>query len=231
MSHQKISEPEERGNPLDAVSGEFQDGRGRLACPYSMSVADMLTTFKPHFASRKELKENHGICKKCADKIKKRNAAIISGKKERAVIPEAHIPQNVIFSETHLESTGLYRHHHEVDIIGTTDFDFDQIDAALHGISNLTKNKIQEFYDAFEKLFIWCFSENRIKIAAVRFAVIGDNLYPELIGSKSNKELARQLGVSRQVFSKTRKAFKKHFQIRLKSLKPPNRRNKSLTAS
>ena len=117
------------------------------------------------------------------------------------------------------------------EIVQTTDFDFDEVDAALSGISKNSKNGRESIFEAFEKIFHWCFSENRINIAAVRFAVIGDNLYPELIGSKSNKELARQLGVSRQVFSKTRKAFKKHFGIRLKSLKPPNRRNKSLTAS
>ena len=228
MSNRKSTGPEERGNPLDAVIGEFHDARGRTACPYAMQVADMLTTFKPHYASRKELDANGGVCKKCAAKIKNSAEARSKRREEVPSKIEPHRNHDAYFDGGPVNHSCF--DDRSAQPVETTDFDFDEVDAALSGISKHSKNGRESIFDAFEKIFHWCFSENRINIAAVRFAVIGDNLYPELIGNKSNKELARQLGVSRQVFSKTRKAFKNHFGIRLKSLKPPNRRNKNLTA-
>ena len=207
MISQTSAEPEERGNPLDAVVGEFHDARGRIACPYSLQVADLLTSFSfkskscNGFVTQKELDENGGVCKKCAAKIKKRGVA----HGDRKEIPVEINPS----------------HHHSAAVC---DFNYDGLDELIDGVSTIPKNKQQNLFDALEKIMRWCFSSGHTSQAAVRLAVIGDNLYPELIGAKSNKELAKQLGVSRQVFSLARANFKEHFGIKLAELKPPNNR-------
>jgi len=210
-----------------ARRAEFQDKRGRIACPYAMQVADMLSSFAPHYASQKELDANGGVCKKCAKKIKKSGAAT----SKRMIEPRAKMETNH-HEPPAFDSRGNQNFGgNESEMVDTTDFDFDGVEEAISGISQTPINERDALFDAMEKIFRWCFSDKHINLAAVRFAVIGDNLYPEFIGAKSNKELAKQLGISRQVLSWNRANFQKHFGIKLKALVAPNRRNKGLTSS
>src|ERR1035437_4307403 len=135
MISQTSAEPEERGNPLDAVVGEFHDRRGRIACPYSLQVAAMLSAYKPHFARQNELDANGGVCKKCAKKIKARGAA----RGDRKEIPVEINPS----------------HHHSAAVC---DFDYDGLDELIDGVSTIPKNKQQNLFDALEKIMRWGFS-------------------------------------------------------------------------
>jgi hypothetical protein len=175
----------------------------------------------------KELDANGGVCKKCAKKIKKNGATRMAKGEEKPVTNEIESHRAIAFDVHGNKNFG----QEEFLAVDTTDFDFDGIEEAVSGISQTPSNERQILFDALEKIVRWCFAENRIKFAAVRFALIGANLYPELIGAKSDKELAKQLGITKQDFSVKRAIFQKHFGIKLKAFTPPNRRNKGLTPS
>lgn len=208
MNNLKCAGPEEMGNPLDAVIGEFQDTRGRIACPYSLQVADLLSPYALHFVSQKELDANGGVCGSCAGKIKKRGLALMNGKKEKPATIKSHhyfSPQ-----EDHCE---LVNGHAE-EIV---DFNFDGIDETLGFIKNSPESVRNETGQLASKLFGWCFSStgrNRLKTAALRFAAIVAGIRPDLLDNCSQGELAKQLGLTKAAFSKTSLKFQSQFDIK-----------------
>lgn len=112
------------------------------------------------------------------------------------------MPENVAFDES----------HHE--LIGTTDFDFGAVDEALGFIHRSPPEAREQAAELFRQLAAWCFRGNRpLRASLVRFVAIVAGLRPDLLGNRSGRDLAAELGCTKQNLSHQSAKFSDVFGI------------------
>ena len=187
----------------------FTNGK-KVACPASAEFLDPLAGYKLHFASKAELEKHGGVCKQCAEKFKKRGAAILAGKIET---PGAMVPPPPQMPDDHVAWQNVSGENY-AELIQTSDFNFDEIDAALGLFETAAPEVRAQAGEVLREIFQFCFGTrrkklgaNELKSAAMRFAVVVSGLRPDILNDATHGELARHLSRTKAAASKASCAF------------------------
>jgi hypothetical protein len=99
--------------------------------------------------------------------------------------------------------------------IQTVDFDFEAVDEALGFVRKARPTARQEAGELFRELANWCFGGKRsVRGALVKFVAICAGLRPELLDDRNGKDLAKEIGCTKQALSHQAVRFENAFQIK-----------------
>jgi hypothetical protein len=92
---------------------------------------------------------------------------------------------------------GFDESHHQY--VGTTDFPFDEIDQALGFVHESPPAAREQAAELFRTLATWCFSGSKsLRASMVKFVAIAAGIRPDLLDNRSLRELASELGCTKQ---------------------------------
>ena len=89
------------------------------------------------------------------------------------------------------------------EVMQSVDFNFDGVDEALGFIHRSPPQAREQAAELFRELMTWCFSGNMsLRSSLVKFTAIACGLRPDLLGNRSGRELATELGITKQGLSR-----------------------------
>jgi hypothetical protein len=105
-------------------------------------------------------------------------------------------------------------HYADGDLVEAVDFDFDAVDEALGLIHRTPPQAREQAAELFRALTAWCFKDGRpLRSAMVKWIAIISGLRPDLLENRSGRELAEELGVSKQALTHQSVRFSDAWQI------------------
>jgi hypothetical protein len=126
------------------------------------------------------------------------------------------------------EHVGFDDHH---QLIRTTDFSFNDVDAALGFIHQSPPEARELAAEMFRQIMDWCFRSNRsLRVATAKFSVIAGGLRPNLLGDRTMDQIASELGVTKQLLSHYSLKFSDAFQLKFARSRSAEAREHMATA-
>lgn len=105
-------------------------------------------------------------------------------------------------------------HYADGEIVESVEFDFDGIDEALGFIHRTPPQAREQAAELFRNLTAWCFTDGQpLRAALVKWIAIVSGLRPDLLENRSGRELAAELGVTKQALSRQAIRFCDAWQI------------------
>jgi hypothetical protein len=110
------------------------------------------------------------------------------------------MPEHLAFAED----------HHQ--LIGSVDFNFDDVDEALGFIRKASPSAREEAACLVRELMTWCYRGNRpLRAAAVKLACVASGLRPDMLGDRTLGEIAAEFGISKQGMAAQSRRFSDAF--------------------
>jgi hypothetical protein len=189
----------------EKINGE--NGNGQILCPRSWANADLLSeNYKLHFTSPDELKLNGGVCSKCAAQIRKGNAGMLAGRETQGDFHNGHHQE--VAPDVHAGWEG------EHELVPSVEFNYDSVEEALGIIRAVPRDARAQAAEVLRQLMAWCFKgDPPLRSALVKFTMIVAGLRPEILGNRTMKELAIEIGITKQGMSKQSVNFQDAFGI------------------
>ena len=193
---------------MDA-SDTITDRRGRVACPVSIDRANLLTNFKVHFTTARQI-QKYGMCRACRARFKRDHGAILIG--EKTETPAA--------MTNHRELPNLENDHagHEApgEVIQTTDFDFGAVDEALGIFEDAPPDARQQAAEVLQNIWRWLYAkggQTPLRTAAAKLGVLVSGFSPDTLDGATLETMADELGVTKSAMSKINVTTQKRFSL------------------
>ena len=98
--------------------------------------------------------------------------------------------------------------------IQTVDFNFDDVDEALGYIHHSPPSAREQAAELFRNLATWCFRGQQLRPGLVKLIAVISGLRPDLLDNRTEPDLARELGVTKQALSRQSLKFQDAWRIK-----------------